>query len=89
MKSKRHEIKMLNRKSLEVSGVLDVCSFHSEAFHLESECGHMVIKGQNLHIKNLNLEQCLILIEGTIDQIVYQNVTSTKKTKRFIGAFFK
>ena len=64
-KTKRQEIKMLNRKLLEISGVLNVESFDSEEFLLETECGFLTITGQNLHIKNLNLEQGLVAIEGT------------------------
>jgi len=62
-KMKRQEVKMLNRKLLELSGVLNVDSFDSEEFLLETECGFLAIKGQNLHIKNLKLEQGLVGIE--------------------------
>lgn len=59
-KTKRQEIKMLNRKLLEISGVINVESFDSEEFLLETECGFLTITGENLHIKNLNLEQGLV-----------------------------
>jgi sporulation protein YabP len=89
VKSKRQEIKMLNRKLLEISGVMNVESFDSEEFLLETECGFLMIKGQNLHIKNLSLEQGLVAIEGTINELAYVDALSHEKSKSFFGKIFK
>ncbi|GLI10265.1 MULTISPECIES: sporulation protein YabP [Paenibacillus] len=88
-KVKRQEIKMLNRKLLEVSGVLNVESFDSEEFLLETECGYLMIKGQNLHIKNLSLEQGLVAIEGYVNELAYVDANSQGKTKGFLSKLFK
>ncbi len=88
-KTKRQEIKMLNRKLLEISGVLNVESFDSEEFLLETECGFLTIKGQNLHIKNLSLEQGLVAIEGMVHELGYVDAHSQDKTKGFFGKLFK
>jgi sporulation protein YabP len=88
-KTKRQEVKMLNRKVLEVSGVLNVESFDSEEFLLETECGFMAIKGQNLHIKNLSLEQGLVAIEGYVNSLAYIDAHSQDKSKGFLGKLFK
>lgn len=89
VKTKRQEIKMLNRKLLEISGVLNVESFDSEEFLLETECGFLAIKGQNLHIKNLNLEQGLVAIEGTVHGLTYLDAGAHEKSKGFLGKLFK
>jgi len=88
-KIKRQEIKMLNRKLLEISGVLNVESFDSEEFLLETECGFLTIRGKNLHIKNLSLEQGLVAIEGMVDELAYLDANSQEKTKGFLGKLFK
>lgn len=88
-KTKRQEIKMLNRKILEISGVLNVESFDSEVFLLETECGFLSIKGSNLHIKNLNLEQGLVAIEGLVNGMEYLDASSPEKSKGFLGKLFK
>lgn len=88
-KMKRQEVKMLNRKLLEISGVLNVESFDSEEFLLETECGFLAIKGQNLHIKNLTLEQGLVAIEGTVNELAYLDGNSHEKAKGFLGKLFK
>jgi len=88
-KMKRQEMKMLNRKLLEISGVLNVESFDSEEFLLETECGFLMIKGQNLHIKNLSLDQGLVAIEGTVNELAYVDGNSPEKSKGFLGKLFK
>ena len=88
-KNKRQEIKMLNRKILEISGVLNVESFDSEEFLLETECGFLSVRGANLHIKNLNLEQGLVAIEGTVNELAYLDASTGNKSSGFFGKLFK
>jgi sporulation protein YabP len=89
LKPKRQEIKMLNRKVLEISGVLNVESFDSEEFLLETDSGFLTIKGSNLHMKNFNLEQGMVAIEGLIDALIYLDSGNSKKTKGLLGKMFK
>jgi sporulation protein YabP len=89
LKPKRQEIKMLNRKVLEISGVLNVESFDSEEFLLETDSGFLTIKGSNLHMKNFNLEQGMVAIEGLIDALIYLDSGNPKKTKGLLGKMFK
>ncbi|SDE53914.1 sporulation protein YabP [Paenibacillus sp. UNCCL117] len=88
-KLKRQEIKMLNRKLLEVSGVLNVESFDSEEFLLETDAGYLMIKGQNLHIKNLSLDQGLVAIEGFVNELAYLDGSGQGKSKGLWGKLFK
>lgn len=88
-KVKRQEVKMLNRKLMEISGVLNVESFDNEEFLLETECGFLTIKGQNLHIKNLSLEQGLVAIEGLVNAMEYLDSSSQQKSKGLFGKLFK
>jgi sporulation protein YabP len=85
---KRQEVKMLNRKVLEISGVLNVESFDNEEFLLETECGFMAIKGNGLHMKNLSLDQGMVAIEGSIDTIAYLDGGS-HKSKGMFGKLFR
>jgi sporulation protein YabP len=88
VKVKRQEVKMLNRKVLEISGVTKVESFDSLQFLLDTECGFLKIKGQNLHIRNLSLEQGLVAIEGTIHELAYVDAAQGK-SKGVLGKLFK
>jgi len=88
-KTKRQEVRMLNRRLLEVTGVLKVDSFDSQQFLLETELGYMNVKGQNLHMKNLNLEQGVVAIEGTVNSLAYMDGAGPDKTKGLLGKLFK
>ncbi|MFC5530024.1 sporulation protein YabP [Cohnella yongneupensis] len=86
---KHQEVRMLNRKSLDISGVNNVESFDNEEFLLETECGFLTVRGQNLHMKNLSLEQKLVSIEGSIHSLVYLDGQSGNKSKGLFGKLFK
>lgn len=86
----KHEINLVDRKNLRITGVKEVDSFDSEEFLLDTEYGYLNICGKNLHIKVLNLDQGTVIIEGIVDNINYINdVNSSDRTKGFFGKLFK
>lgn len=86
---KHQEVRMLNRKSLDITGVNNVESFDNEEFLLETECGFLTVRGQNLHMKNLSLEQKLVSIEGSIHSLIYLDGQIGSKSKGLFGKLFK
>ncbi|OBZ15481.1 MULTISPECIES: sporulation protein YabP [Bacillales] len=87
---KRQEVKMLNRKLLELTGVVNVESFDSEEFLLETELGYLEVKGQNLHMKHLSLEQGQVAIEGLVHSLAYlDGNNASSKSKGLFGKLFK
>lgn len=87
---KRQEVKMLNRRQLELTGVLKVESFDSEEFLLETELGMLTVTGQNLHMKHLSLEQGFVTIEGLVHSLAYLDGTqNASKSKGLFGKLFK
>lgn len=80
---------MLNRKILEITGVMNVESFDVEEFLLETELGFLAIRGQNLHMKHLSLEQGLVAIEGLVHSLTYLDGNATAKSKSLFGKIFK
>jgi sporulation protein YabP len=87
---KSHEVKIINRKKMDISGVINVESFDNEEFLLETELGFLAIRGQNLHMKNLNVENGLVAIEGLIIEMVYvDHSAGGDKAKGFFSKLFK
>lgn len=86
---KNQEIRLINRKLLELTGVVNVESFDSEEFLLETELGFLTVTGQNLHIKHLSLEQGLVAIEGYVHSLAYLDGTAANKSKGLFGKLFK
>lgn len=66
-----HRIKFDNRSEGFLSGIVDVVSFDDEEIVFESSYGGIILKGSNLHIKSLNLENGEVTIDGNVDSINY------------------
>ncbi|HQA60546.1 MAG: sporulation protein YabP [Tepidanaerobacteraceae bacterium] len=67
-----HKITLTNRELLDVSGVLNVEKFTDEDVLLETDQGMLNIKGENMHMKQLNLDAGMIAIEGAFKALSYQ-----------------
>jgi sporulation protein YabP len=89
MKKPEHDVVMKGRKSLEITGVKQVESFDNEEFLLETTMGYLSIRGHHLKMKNLNVEQGHVSIEGRIFELVYLENQDGDKTKGFFGKLFK
>ena len=77
-----------NREKLSVTGVIDIHSFDDELVLAETNLGILTIKGDDLKMNKLNLENNELIIEGTISAIAYSDLNSAKKTG-FINKLFK
>ena len=87
---KSHKVLLVNRKTGAFSGVLDVLSFDVSEILLETELGMLLIKGHDLHVNRLSLEQGEIDVEGRIDALTYSDVkTAGKQTGTLLGRLFK
>ena len=87
----QHELILRNRQSLEVTGVMNVESFDAREFVLQTQYGYLAIRGENLHIKQLQLENGFVAIDGLIYDIGYydEGVTPGEKTKGFLSKLFR
>ena len=86
----RHAINLIRRESLSATGVLDVVSFDEEMIIAETELGMLIIKGINLHVNRLNLENGELAIDGEIGSITYEDSEKyVKGGKTILGKLFK
>ena len=84
-----HHVKMNNRRNLEISGVKEVDSFDNEEFLLQTSMGYLVIRGQNLQMKNLDVGQGLVSIKGKIYELTYLDEQHAEKAKGFFSKLFR
>lgn len=86
-----HEVVLVDRNTLDVTGVTGVDSFDSEEFLLQTECGYLGIRGTNLHIKNLDLEQGKVTIEGDFYEMSYLDYGHhrSERGKSLMGRLFR
>jgi sporulation protein YabP len=85
-----HRLVISNRESLDVTGVVHVDSFDDEEVILETEQGLLAIRGEDLHIKQLNLEKGELAIEGLILELAYSDDKRFRdRGKGFFEKLFK
>lgn len=71
---------MENREKISVTGVIDIHSFDDELVLAQTDLGILTIKGDDLKMNKLNLENNELIIEGKIIAVAYSDINSTKKT---------
>ena len=52
-----HRLNMEDRKRIDFTGITDVVSFDPVKVVLESDYGHITIKGEGLHVNRLSVEK--------------------------------
>ena len=84
-----HSLKVNNRKGVEISGVKEVDSFDNEEFLLETVMGYLIVRGQNLQLKNLDVSEGLVSIKGKIYELSYVDEQHQEKAKGFFSKLFR
>lgn len=67
-----HKLTLDQRKSLTVTGVTEVVSFDENAVVLHTYRGELLVRGQDLHLKNLSQDGGQVAVEGQVDLIAYE-----------------
>lgn len=75
-----HTLYIDNRETLVVTDVCDVGSFSEDEVILTLSNGGLVIKGQQLHMQQLDLEEGRATVSGTVHSIVYNQKKLRKKS---------
>jgi sporulation protein YabP len=89
-RNKSQNLILENREKMSVSGVEHVNSFNESLIILVTVQGNMIIKGEDLDIKKLNLDDGNLSIEGYINSITYTDKSDIgSKGVGFLGKMFK
>ncbi|EIJ80077.1 sporulation protein YabP [Bacillus methanolicus PB1] len=84
-----HDIIMRSRRLLDITGVKQVESFDNEEFLLETVMGFLSIRGQNLQMKNLDVDKGIVSIKGKVYDIVYLDENHGEKAKGIFSKLFR
>ncbi len=88
--SKRHNITINNREEIKMTGILDVLSFDEELVICQSDSGILVLKGLNLHVNKLDLDNGILELTGFLMGLQYEEDHVLSKNKQSIfGKIFK
>ncbi|MCC5466857.1 YabP/YqfC family sporulation protein [Pelosinus baikalensis] len=75
----RHQITLVDREEMTIDGVLSLGSYDEKEVIMETEQGVLIVKGEGLNIKQLNLDKSNIVVEGLIKGVSYDDTSHNKK----------
>ena len=85
-----HEVKIIDRREIYITGVKKISSFDNEEFLLETTMGVLLLKGSGLEILKLDTHDGNVRIKGKINSYQYLENGKTKaKEESFMAKLFK
>ena len=84
-----HNISILERKNISLTGIKKINSFDDCEFFVDSIMGAMLIKGENLELIKLDTFQGNLSIKGKINSISYLDDNKKIKTDNIMSRLFK
>lgn len=87
--SNEHRLVMENRQQIALTGVHKVQSFDPKEIVLETELGTLSIKGEQLGIKTLKLEEGMVDLEGHVGALIYHRNMSEGSRQKFLNRIFR
>lgn len=87
--STKHEVKIVDRNLIYLSGIEKIISFDNEEFLMESVMGTILLKGENLEIVKLDTHDGNVCIKGVFNNMIYDDGAKKKDVESFIGKLFK
>ena len=86
--TKEHSIEVNDRKFIKVTGVRHVDSYDDKEIILKTSMGDLIIKGSELKISSLNIEDGNLQVIGVVENFLYAEEAGAKR-KNFIKRILK
>ncbi len=84
-----HEIKVVDRTMINLSGINKISSFDEEEFLMESNMGVILLKGEGLEIVKLDTHDGNVKIKGKLNSLAYIEDIKKNKEESLISKLFK
>jgi len=85
-----HEVKVIDRREIHLSGVKKITSFDHEEFLMETTMGVLLLKGSGLEILKLDTHDGNVRIKGKINSYQYlENAKDKPREESFMAKLFK
>ena len=84
-----HRVLLENRKKAVITRVQEIHSFNENEVLLLSEAGKILLKGEQLHVRKLNLEKGDAEVEGCVDSLSYLTRNAHKKDESILKRMFR
>lgn len=86
---KKSNLALWNREKLTLTGVMEVISFDEKRIFLITTLGNIDIKGENLKMNKLDVQNGDVIITGLVISISYNNKDISKNKENIIKKIFK
>ena len=84
-----HSLMLENRQNGRITGVKDIKSFDEKEILLFTQAGTRVIKGEQLHVKQLDLEKGEVDLEGKVDSLTYLSKNTDNRDESLFKRMFR
>lgn len=87
-----HEVLIVNRELVTIKGVMHVDSFDDQEVVLDSDYGSLTIRGDDLTIKQLDVQDGSFAVEGLVTAVQYSSSSRSRskgKSKGFLDRLFR
>lgn len=85
----KSNLSLESRKKLILSGVVEVLSFDEQKIDMTTKVGNLTIKGEELKMNRLDVQNGDVVIVGSIASMVYNGKVSKKSNESIISKLFK
>ena len=75
-----HKVVLLNRTSVNITGISDVVSFDENSVVLDTDMGLLTVKGKGMHVSRLTLEKGEADVEGNVESIPYSSNEALRRS---------
>ena len=84
-----HSLKLRDRRIGTVTGVQDIKSFDDKEILLFTKAGKLLIKGEQLHVKQLDLKKGEVDLEGRVDSLTYLSKNTDNRDESLLKRMFR
>ena len=84
-----HEIKVVDRNIINLTGINKITSFDDQEFLMESSMGIILLKGEGLEIVKLDTHDGNVKIKGKLISLAYIENTKKNKEESLLAKLFK
>ncbi|MBU3129185.1 sporulation protein YabP [Clostridium tagluense] len=89
IEDKRSNLLLESRKKLTINGVIEVINFNENQILLNTDVGTMIVKGQQLKMNKLDVQNGDVVISGKVDAFIYTSGISKVKKDSIISRLFR
>ncbi|MBU3180345.1 sporulation protein YabP [Clostridium psychrophilum] len=86
---KKSILMLENRRKLTINGVIEVINFNESQILLNTDVGTMMVKGKELKMNKLDVQNGDVIITGKVDSFVYTSDKSKIKKDSIISRLFR